>query len=131
MKKKVIIISLFVVGFALGFLAFYLSDGFGDDSSKILELTVDTNGGVPYKWEYEIEDESVVKYVKNYEINKEEEPVDGGHIQINYVFKGLKEGKTKVILKYINIVDKTVEKELVNNVKVDKNKNISLVGYYK
>lgn len=124
MKKKIIIISLFVIGFILGFLAFYLSD----DSSKTIEFTVDTNGGVPYEWKYEIEDETVVKYVKNYEVSKEKELVDGGHIQINYVFEGLKEGKTKVVLKYINIVDKTVEKEIVNKVKVDKNKNISLVA---
>lgn len=124
MKKKIIIISLFIVGFIGGFLAFYLSD----DSSKIIEFTVDTNGGVPYKWEYEIEDETVVKYVKKYEINKEKEPVEGGHIQINYVFEGLKEGKTKVILKYVNIVDKTVEKKIVNKLKVDRHKNISLVG---
>ena len=124
MKKKIIIISLFVVGFIGGFLAFYLSD----DSSKIIEFTVDTNGGVPYKWEYEIEDETVVKFVKQYEINKEKEPVEGGHIQINYDFEGLKEGKTKVILKYVNIVDKTVEKKIVNKLKVDRHKNISLVG---
>ena len=35
-----------------------------DENSKTLEITVDTNGGVPYIWEYEIEDEQVVKYIK-------------------------------------------------------------------
>lgn len=125
MKKKIIVVSLFTIGFILGFIAFYLSD----DSSRTIEFTVDTNGGVPYKWECEIEDETVVKYVRQYEFNMEDEPVEGGQVKINFVFEGLKEGKTKVILKYVSIEDNTVEKELVNNVKVDKNKNISLVAY--
>ena len=35
---------------------------------KELELTYKTNGGVPYKWEYQIEDESIVEFVKTKDI---------------------------------------------------------------
>ena len=49
-----------------------------------------------------------------------------GNIDINYVFKGLKEGKTTIIFKYVSL-DGEVVKEEKQTVKVDKNKNISLV----
>ena len=95
--------------------------------SKELELTYKTNGGVPYKWEYEIEDESIVGFVKTKDITPEEDKeLDGGPVYINYIFKGLKQGKTTIKFKYVNIVDGSIEKEEKITVKVDKNKNISL-----
>ncbi len=97
-----------------------------DEKSKTLEITVNTNGGVPYSWQYEIEDEEIVKYVKRYTVEKDE-TLDGGPVSVNFVFEGLKEGKTTIKLKYINIKDGSIEKEEIHNVKVDKLKNISLV----
>ena len=97
--------------------------------SKELELTYKTNGGVPYKWEYKIEDESIVEFVKTKDITVEEDKkIVGGPIYINYIFKGLKEGKTTITFKYINIIDGSIEKEDKVIVKVDKYKNISLVA---
>lgn len=96
-----------------------------DEGSKRLEITVTTNGGVPYSWQYEIEDDEIVKYVKKYTI-EEDESLDGGPVSINFVFEGLKEGKTIVKLKYVNIKDDSIEKEKVYSVRVDKLKNISL-----
>lgn len=97
--------------------------------SKELELTYKTNGGVPYRWEYKIEDESIVEFVKNKDITSEEDKkLDGGPVYINYIFRGLKEGKTTITFKYVNIVDNSIEKEEKVTVKVDKYKNISLVA---
>ena len=124
-KKRIIVLGcLFLVGVGIGFAVGLLSD----EGSKELELTYSTNGGVPYEWQYEIEDESIVKFVKNKNINKETELVEGGRVDINYVFKGLKEGKTTITFKYVNIIDGTIDKEEKNTVRVDKNKNISLVA---
>jgi hypothetical protein len=124
-KKRIIVLGcLFLVGVGIGFAVGLLSD----EGSKELELTYSTNGGVPYEWEYEIADESIVKFVKNKNINKETELVEGGRVDINYVFKGLKEGKTTITFKYVNIIDGTIDKEEKNTVRVDKNKNISLVA---
>ena len=96
--------------------------------SKELELTYKTNGGVPYKWEYKIEDESIVEFVKTKDITSEsDKELTGGPVYINYIFKGLKEGKTTIIFKYINITDNSIEKEEKVEVKVDKYKNISLI----
>lgn len=97
--------------------------------SKELELTYKTNGGVPYKWEYKIEDESIVEFVKIKDVTSEsDKELTGGPVYINYIFKGLKEGKTAIIFKYINITDNSIEKEEKVEVKVDKYKNISLIA---
>lgn len=97
--------------------------------SKELELTYKTNGGVPYKWEYKIEDESIVEFVKTKDVTSEsDKELTGGPVYINYIFKGLKEGKTTIIFKYINIIDNSIEKEEKVEVKVDKYKNISLIA---
>ena len=95
--------------------------------SKELELTYKTNSGVPYKWEYKIEDESIVEFVKTKDITSEEDKtLNGGPIYTNYIFKGLKQGKTTITFKYINITDGSIDKEETITVKVDENKNISL-----
>ena len=100
-----------------------------NDSSKQLELTYDINAGTPFKWEVEVEDESVVKYVKNYVVEDENKGgLVGGRITRNYVFEGLKEGTTTISFKYVYFTENRVEKEEKHTVKVDKDLNISLVG---
>ncbi|MCI9434544.1 MAG: protease inhibitor I42 family protein [Bacilli bacterium] len=121
MNKKLIIILTSLICI-LSITAIIL---FNVDEGKTLEITVTTNGGVPYSWQYEIEDEEIVKFVKKYTIEGDES-LDGGPVSINFVFEGLKEGKTIVKLKYVNVKDNSIEKEKVYSVKVDKLKNISL-----
>jgi len=100
-----------------------------EEKNKI-ELTYKTNCGVAYKWEFQIEDESIVKFVKKYNLKDESDDpnIAGGVISTNYVFKGLKEGKTTVTFNYVNIVDGSIAKKDVVTLKVDKNKNIALQG---
>ena len=127
MKKLVIILTAIVVLILVAAgIFFFIKKSSG---SKELELTYKTNGGVPYKWEYEIEDESIVKFVRQYEVDKNKgKLIDGGEVELNYVFKGLKKGKTTITFKYVNIVDKSVAKEEKNTIKVDMFKNISLTA---
>ena len=126
-KKLMIGIGL---GLGLGIIVFIILALVAVDfssSSNELELTYETYGGAPHKWEYKIEDESIVKFVKTKDITPDNEKnLVGGVVYTNYVFKGLKQGKTTITFKYVNIVDNTVEKEETVNVMVDKNKNISL-----
>ena len=123
MKKVIILVALFLIGFTviIGITLIGKNEG-----SKTLELTYQTNGGVPYEWKYEIEDESIVKLVKQY--SEAQDDLDGGQVNEKFVFKGLKQGKTTIAFKYVSITDQTVEKEEKVTVRVDKNKNISLVG---
>ena len=123
MKKKIIVLT----GIILFILVLVITILVLNSSSKTLEHTYTTNGGVPYYWEYEIEDKSIVEFVKDYVVeDKNKGGLVGAPISTNYVFKGLKKGKTKITFKYVSVVDGTVAKEEVTKVLVDKNKNISL-----
>ena len=124
MKKRICI--YIIIGIILSVLTVLLVTTLAHRNEK-LELTMKTNAGVPYEWVYQIEDESIVKLDKKY-IADEEKNVNGGYIAINYVFKGLKKGKTKVTFKYVSIIDKNeVSKEEQYILKVDSHKNVSLV----
>ena len=126
MNKKVLILIGITVVLLIGGLIISLN--IFDESSKILELTYKQNAGIPYKWEYKIEDESIVKFVKSYVVEDDNKNGKvGAPIYTNYVFKGIKKGTTTITFKFINITNNKVEKEEVNKVKVDEFGNISLV----
>ena len=101
-----------------------------EDSSKQLELTYDINAGIPFKWDFEIEDPSIVEFKKSYVVSNENKGgLVGGKIVTNYVFVGKKEGVTKVTFKYVSITDEEyppLEEEHI--IRVDKDLNISLVA---
>lgn len=97
--------------------------------SSYLELTMEKNAGIPFKWVYDIKDKDIVEFVKSY-VSKDENTgsIVGAPVYTNYVFKGLKKGVTTITFKLVNIDNETdVFKEQVNTVKVDENNNISLV----
>lgn len=124
MKKKVIIIVLAILLISIITMGILISR----KNSNKLELTYEINAGIPYRWEYEIEDESIVKFVKSYVIRDDnKDGIVGASIYTNYVFEGLKEGKTHITFKYVNFVDNIVEKEEKHTVRVDKRGKISLV----
>ena len=86
MKKIILLVALFLVGFAVGIGITLIGK-----KADTLELTYETNGGVPYEWKYEIKDESIAKFVKSYVVeDKNKDGLVGAPISTNYVFKGLK-----------------------------------------
>lgn len=127
MNKKILVgIGVILVAVIITVVCVMGKDAKG---SKELEITRKSNGGVPYKWEYTIEDESIIKLDRTKDItSKEDKQLDGGPVYINYIFKGLKKGKTTVTFKYVSIIDGLVEKEETFTIKVDGNKNIALQG---
>ena len=100
-----------------------------DNSSKQIEITKEINAGIPYKWEYTIEDPTIVECSKVYVLKDENKNGKvGASIYRNYVFKGLKEGVTKVTFKFTSITNENEDgQEDVYTLKVDKDLNISLV----
>ena len=99
-----------------------------NESSKKLELTYKISAGIPFRWEYEIEDEDIVYFDKSYVIKDENKGGKvGAPIYTNYVFKGRKKGKTTITFKFVNFTTNTVESEEKHTVRVDKNNNISLI----
>ena len=127
MKIKILICALIVIVLTtiITILALVISN---INSSKQLELTYKINAGIPYRWEYKIEDENIVKFVKSYTVKDENKGGKvGAPVYTKYIFKGLKEGKTTVTFKLVNFTDGTVESEDKYKVKVDKNNNISIL----
>ena len=98
------------------------------NKSKQIEFIYKTNGGVPFEWQYEIEDTNIVKFTKTYEIeNQNKNGKVGAPIKTKYVFEGLKEGETTITFRYVSLTNETISKEEIHKIKVDKNKNITLI----
>lgn len=101
------------------------------DSKKELELTYKKSAGIPYVWKYEIEDDSIVEFVRSYVLKDENVgAISGAPVYTNYVFKGKKTGTTTITFKLVSIADPDehdVMEEDKNIVKVDENNNITLV----
>lgn len=131
MSKKIIIGITIVV--AVVFLLILVLIGIKyivKEDTKKLEITKEINAGIPFKWEYTIEDSSIVKCSKVYILKDENTNGKvGAPVYKNYVFKGLKEGKTTVIFKFVSITDEDYPSEEEKyNIRVDKDLNISLVA---
>lgn len=95
---------------------------------RTLDITYKINAGIPFKWEYSIEDESIVKLKKSYVTKNENKgAIVGAPIHTKYIFEGLKEGKTTITFKYVNVTKEMPNKEEKYYVKVDKNKNVELL----
>ena len=122
--SKIIVVSIIIVSGLI--LYFWLIPK--KKNTKELELTYKKNAGIPFKWEYEIEDSRVVSFVKSYVIKNENKGgIVGAPVYTNYVFKGLKEGETTIIFKFINM-NGIVSKEEKHLVKVDKDGNIMVIN---
>ena len=91
------------------------------------EITYKISAGIPFRWEVEVEDESIIKYVEKYVLKDENVGgLCGAPVYINYVFEGIKEGETKVIFKCYNFADDyvSVEEEYIGI--VDSNNKITI-----
>lgn len=99
-----------------------------NNSSKKIEISYDISSGIPFRWEYEIEDNTIVELIKKEtKGEKTKEPICGGKLTIKYIFKGIKEGKTKIVFKLVNFADNYIDREEVYNISVDKNHNIKII----
>lgn len=94
-----------------------------------IELDYSTNGGVPYFWEYEIEDESIIKFVEEKEKeNNNKNGMVGAPIVKTYVFKGIKTGKTSINFKYIHVGSKDIAQDETVYLEVDEDNNLRLIS---
>ena len=131
MKKEPIIISIIVILLIVVIIFISIKSIMKNNTinPKELEITKEINAGIPFKWEYVIEDESIVKFEKSYVIRDDNKNgIVGASIYTNYVFKGLKEGTTKITFKFVSITEDNYDGTVnVYNVKVDKDLNIYLI----
>ena len=129
-KKQVILVTIIalVAVIALFVIAWFImnnKNNNGVESDKELSLVYSSNGGVPYTWEYEIDDETVLTKSNEYIVKDENRDGRvGAPVYTKYVFKGLKAGKTKLSFKYKSFVTGEVAKSEVFNVTVNKDLSI-------
>lgn len=127
MMKGKVLICLFVL-LIVGVIVFFLFNKKGNNNPKELELTYTVSAGIPFKWEYEVKDEDVVSFDRSYVVKDENKNgKTGAPVTTNYVFKGLKEGKTTIVFKFVNFTTNEVSNTEEYEVIVDKDLNISLV----
>ena len=90
------------------------------------EITLETNGGVPYEWVYKIEDDSIVSHVGLK--TKALDSTEGGVVEETHTFRALKEGETNIVFDYKDFVDEGEMslKENIYRAKVDKNLNLTI-----
>lgn len=92
---------------------------------RIVEIRLTINGGVPYKWEYVIEDDTIIK-CKEVRTESKDSNTDGGMIYQYYDFEGLKEGTTIILFEYRDILEQSVKETKKYNVLVDEHRKIKI-----
>ena len=105
---------------------------------KEIEIVQSNNYAVNVKWTFEIEDNSIVAFVKSYDDENQKHAYDdlpnyqrpngGQWFNTYYVFKGLKDGKTTITFKKVDKSENTVYETKNYIIQVDKYNNIKLIS---
>ena len=113
MNKKLIIILIIVLVLIIGTVLYFVltKKEKPEEDNYDYQVVLEINAGIPFKWEYKIEDESIIKLAKHKsEAEETKEPISGGLVYEKYSFEGLKEGTTTITFSFTNFVENTVEK---------------------
>lgn len=119
-KVQIKIVSVIVIVLVIAIIF-----GLNNKNYGTAEIKLTTNGGVSCKWEYVIEDDSIVK-CKEVKTESEDPDVDGGIVYQYYCFEGLKEGTTIITFEYKDILDNFVKETKKYNVSVDEHMKIRI-----
>ena len=128
MKKKIIIliIVLLVIG---GMITIIKVISNKVKKPKNLELVYEINAGIPFRWEVEVEDETIIKYLNSKVIRDDNKGgLVGASVYTKYIFGGLKEGTTTITFNYYNFADDYISSKDIYLVEVDDNKNVSVIS---
>lgn len=120
-EKKRIVFSLTVIFCAVAVIAVFVKNR---DNIR-LEITAVINAKDNYECEVDIGDDDIVKFVKKYSLN-EKEHFDDGKSHINFVFEGLKQGRTTVTIKCTDTLNKDVLSEDTYKISVNKKLDTSI-----
>ena len=66
------------------------------ENPEIFEITLEENPSTGYVWSYEIEDESIVKFVSDEFVGGDDEISEGAPGKHVWVFEGVKDGDTTI-----------------------------------
>ena len=123
MKKDFIVI---ITVLCISVLVILINKNIGDNKDyQNNEIILNTNGGVPYTWEYKIENPNIVRLKDKFSDVKNPE-VSGGPVELHYIFKGLKKGETIITFEYKNFTNNIIDETKKYKVFVDKNLKLTI-----
>lgn len=97
------------------------------EEEKYLIIKKEISSGIPFRWEFEIENKDICEYIKNESKGeKTKEPICGGKVETSYYFKGLKKGTTKIIFKSKNFADNYISQIEEYKIVVDEELKIKI-----
>lgn len=125
MKKKVLIIISIVILLIFILLLLNLkkfnSNIKKTDSSNTIVVTM--NSGVPYSWEYNLSDESIVSINKTSKVLSDN---DGGPIEVYFNVIPKKEGTTFLTLNYTSILDNEIIETKKHKIEINKDLEVKI-----
>lgn len=96
---------------------------FRANKSEIYTITVDTNSGVAYSWEYELSADDIVSVKRESRALNNNE---GGPVEIYFKIKPEKEGTAVLLLNYESLIDGSVAERREYDITVDENLNMTV-----
>lgn len=133
MKKGIIsgiiILAIVIIGICIGVKSPDKSNSNQTNiSDRTAEVVVESQGSIPYDWEYTIADTSIIKFKETKEVTNDdsEEVMLGGGKEQHYIFEGLKEGTTTIKFELKSFVSTDVAETKNFDVSVDKNLKVTI-----
>jgi len=133
MKKGIIsgiiILAIVIIGICIGVKSPDKSNSNQTNiSDRTAEVVVESQGSIPYDWEYTIADTSIIKFKETKEVTNDdsEEVMLGGGKEQRYIFEGLKEGTTTIKFELKSFVSTDVAETKNFDVSVDKNLKVTI-----
>lgn len=133
MKKGIIfgiiILAIVIIGICIGTKSPDKSNSNQTNiSDRTAEVVVESQGSIPYDWEYTIADTSIIKFKETKEVTNDdsEEVMLGGGKEQRYIFEGLKEGTTTIKFELKSFVSTDVAETKNFDVSVDKNLKVTI-----
>lgn len=133
MKKGIIsgiiILAIVIIGICIGVKSPDKSNSNQTNiSDRTAEVVVESQGSIPYDWEYTIADTSIIKFKETKEVTNDdsEEVMLGGWKEQRYIFEGLKEGTTTIKFELKSFVSTDVAETKNFDVSVDKNLKVTI-----
>jgi hypothetical protein len=88
-----------------------------NNGSELSVVNLTTNGGVAYEWNCDIKDTAIVELIDVTSAARDNN--DGGVVDLQYIFKGKKAGRTTVVFKYGSFINGSVIEEKTYLVEVN------------
>ncbi len=125
-KKIYLVIGTLLIIILLAVLFIFFTKEKPIDKVEEEHIIVSEFGGAPFYWRYEVDNKNIAQLKETRVISESDEGTDGGESKIEYIFEGLKKGKTTIKFESYDFVNDEVDETIVYEVQVDKDLNVKI-----